>query len=315
MAHRIDSNRLDAAESVFFKRELEAIDKKVYEKKYPQLIARSLIPTIGGVSPWQKVYTWREFDKKGSAKIIADYADDLPRVDVSGEEFSQLIKTLGDSYWYSIDEVQAAKGMGTPLDEMRAMAARYFIESKVDSILATGDAATGMKGLLNLSSTTTFTAGTKTAGGLTWGTIAAPNATGPEVAADLIGIVSKLNETTKGLWSKFKIVLPLEQYNYAAQIRMSTLGDQTALDFVLKVCPFIQDITPWVKCDLAGAGGSTDRMAAYPYDEMVLGALVPSEFEILPAQERNLAFVVNCKATVGGVICRYPVAVAYCDGI
>jgi hypothetical protein len=314
MAHLIQSNRLDAAESVFFKRELEAIDKRVYDKKYPQLIARSLIPTISGVSPYQKVYTWREFDKKGSAKVITDYADDLPRIDVSGEEFSQLIKTVGDSYWYSLDEVQAAKGMGTPLDEMRAMAARYFIESKVDSILATGDAATGMKGLLNLANTTSFTAGTKTAGGLTWGTLVAPNATGAEVAQDIMGLVSKLNETTKGLWSKFKIVLPLEQYNYAAQIRMSTLGETTALEFVLKVCPFIESITPWVKCDGAGAG-STDRMMAYPFDEMVLGALVPSEFEILPAQERNLAFVVNCKATVGGVICRYPVAVAYCDGI
>jgi hypothetical protein len=314
MAHTINSPRFDAAESVFFKRELESIDKKVYDKKYPQLIARSLIPTISGVAPWQKVYTWREFDKKGSAKVIADFADDLPRVDVSGEEFSQLIKTIGDAYWYSIDEIQAAKGTGTPLDEMRAMAARYFIESKIDTILATGDAATGMKGLLNLASTTSFTPGTKLAGGLTWGTITAPNATGPEVAADIIGIVSKLNETTKGLWSKFRVLIPLEQYNYAAQVRMSTLSDQTALEFVMKVCPFIESITPWLKCDGAGSGG-TDRMVAYPYDEMVLGALVPSEFEILPAQERNLAFVVNCKASCGGVVSRYPVAIAYGDGI
>lgn len=313
MAHRIVTDRLDASESVFFKRELESIDKKVYERKYPQLIARSLIPTVSGVSPYQKVYTWREFDKVGSAKIISDYADDLPRVDVKGEEFSQLIKSIGASYQYSIDEVKAAQGMGTPLDDMRAMAARYFIESKIDTILATGDAATGMKGLLNLASTTTYTLGTKLAGGLTWGTLVAPNATGPEVANDILGLVSKLNEVTKGLWSKFRVVMPLEQYNYMAQVRMSTLSDKTALQFVMEVCPFIDTITPWVKCDGAGAD-STDRIVAYPYDEMVLGALVPQEFEIMPAQERNLAFVVNCRASCGGVVSRSPVAIAYADG-
>lgn len=314
MAHRIDSDHFDAAESVFFKRELEDIDKRVYEKKYPQLKAMSLIPMIKGVAPETRVYTWREFDKKGAAKIIGDYADDLPRIDVDGAEYSQIIKDIGDSYQYSIMEVKAAaKGMAN-LDELRASAARYFVEEKIDSILSLGDAASGLKGILNLASTTTFTAGTKVAGGLTWGTMAAPNATGEEVASDIIGLVSKLHETTKGLWDSFNIVLPLAQYNYAAFKRLGTNNDTTALAFAKSVCPFIKNITPWTRTTTAGAG-STARMAAFPDDDTVLGALVPRAYEILPAQERNLAFVVNGTASCGGVICRYPVAVGYADGI
>lgn len=314
MAHRIDSDHFDAAESVFFKRELEDIDKRVYEKRYPALMATKLIPMITGVAPETRVYTWREFDKKGAAKIIGDYADDLPRIDVDGAEYSQVIKDVGDSYQYSIMEVKAAaKGMAN-LDELRASAARYFVEEKIDSILSLGDAASGLKGILNLANTTAFTPGTKTAGGLTWGTVAAPNATGEEVAADLIGIVSKLHETTKGLWSSFKIVLPLAQYNYAAFKRLGTNNDTTALAFAKSVCPFISDVVPWTKCTTAGAG-QTARMAAFPDDNMVLGALLPRQYEILPAQERNLAFVINGTASIGGVICRYPVAVSYGDGI
>ena len=156
--------------------------------------------------------------------------------------------------------------------------------------------------------------GTKVAGGLTWGTIAAPNATGDEVAQDLMGIVAQIHAATKGLWSKFRIVLPIEQYNYAASKRLGSNSDITALDFALKTSPFIQDIKAWYRCDGAGGGG-TDRMMAFPLDSDVLGAVVPREYQTAAPQERNYAFVVNGRVSTAGFICRYPVAVAYGDGI
>lgn len=308
------SVRLDAAESAFFLRQLEAVDQQTYEVRYPALRARSLIPTQPNIPDWARVYTWREYDKFGTAKFIANTADDLPRADAKGAEASKIIKPLGASYGYDIFEVKAAAAMGTPLDAMKANACRYAIENKVDSVLALGDTKHNLQGLLSLTSTTSFTVGTKQAGGLTWGTLAAPNATGDEVAADLMGIVSNLVDATKGLWARFKIVLPIKQYNYAAQKRLGSNSDTTALRFALDNSPFIESIEPWYRCSGAGAG-ATDRMVAYPLDPMVLAGIVPMEYTPMPVQQENLEYIINAIATCAGVVARYPVAISYGDGI
>lgn len=309
--------RLDSTESVFFKRELESIDQRVYEKKYPQYLARSLLPTQDGVDPTAKVYTYRMFDTVGKAKWIAQMSDDLPRGEAFGEEASQLIRPLGAAYGYSIYDIKAAVRMGTPLETMKAMGARRAVEEKIDLSLSLGDSTVGVKGLLTLSSTTSFTPSTKAAGGTTWGTLAARNATAEEVAGDIMGLCNKLVETTKGAFNRFRIVLPIEQYNYAASIRLGDGSDVTALKFAQQNSPFIESVTAWYRCDAAVSNSvlSNDLMCAYPYDPEVVAALVPEEFTIHPAEQRNLEYIINTTASCGGVVCRYPVAVGYCSGI
>lgn len=306
--------RLDASESLFFQRQLEEIDRKIYEIRYPQFKARQLIPVQAGIPEWARVYTWREYEMFGASKFIGNNADDLPRVDAKGTETSKVIKWVGDSYGYTMMDIKAAAKEGTPLEDIKARAARRAIETQIDEILSTGATAHNLQGILSLSNTTSYTVGTKAAGGLTWGSLAAPNATGDEVAADIMGIASKLVETTKGVWERFRIAMPIEQYNYAAQKRLSSQSDITALQFALKTSPFIESITPWHRCDTAGAG-STDRMVAFPPDPEVVAAIVPTEFTPMNPQQRNLEWVINCIASCGGVVCRYPVAVAYADGI
>ena len=118
-----NETRLDASESIFFKRQLESIDQRLYETVYPENKARSLIPTIAGVEDLP-VYTWRMIKQFGKATIVADMADDVLRSDVSGEEQSQLIKTIASSYAWDIDEIKFASRVGTPLDFLKAMSAR-----------------------------------------------------------------------------------------------------------------------------------------------------------------------------------------------
>ena len=287
--------------------------------RYPALIARQVIPTFQSVADWAHVYTWREWDKKGNAKVIANAADDLPMADVTGVENSQIIKMLGAAYGYDIREIKAAAAMNVPLDAMRAEACRYAVEQQIDATLATGDADNKLYGLLNLDSGSlaspvqTYTLSTKAAGGLAWGTLAAPKATGQEVANDLIGIASKIVETTKGIWSKLRIVLPIPQYNYAASTRLNAINDTTALEFALK-SSFIESVQPWFRCTGAGAG-ATDRMAAFPGDPLVLGGIVPMEWSPQAPQLRNLKYVINTIASCGGVVNRYSVAMLYADGL
>lgn len=306
--------RLDAAESVFFKRQLEAVDRTLYETLFPENKARTLIPTQGGIPDWARVYTWRMFEQFGKAKIAANMADDIPRADRTGSEDSKIIKPVTSSYGWDIFEVKAAAATNTPLDALKAVAARFAIETEIDEILAIGNTQNNLTGLLNLSSTTSFTVSTKAATGLT----AWSGASADEIAKDLFGIVSAIMVAMKGaggpMFSRFTIVLPISQYALIAQKRMGDGSDSTVLRFVLANSPWIEAIEPWHHCTGAGSG-ATDRMVCYPKNPLVLAGLVPMEFTTLPPEQRNLEFVVNALATVGGVVCRYPVAVSYGDGI
>lgn len=318
---RVHQNRLDQGESAFFLRGLEQIDQKAYMRRFPALQARQVIPTFESVEQWASVYTWREWTPVGSAKIIGNAADDLPMNDLTGQEFSQMIKDVGNGYMYSLKEIKKAAAMNTPLDSSRAETARMTTEQLIDQLLATGNATNNLRGVLSLDSTSipvaqrvgTFTLGTKAAGGIAWGTLVAPKATGREVANDLIGFASKIVEDTKGIWSSLNIVLPIAQYNYAASTPVNSINPTTALQAAL-AAGFIASIRPWYMCSGVGAG-ATDRMAAFPSDAAVLGGIVPQEWTPLAPQQKNLAFTVPCVASCGGVVCRYPIAMRYADGL
>lgn len=306
--------RLDAAESVWFKRQLEFIDKTMYETVWPENKARSLIPTAGGIPDWAKVYTWRMFDRFGKAKIAANMADDIPRADRSGQEQSKMIKPVTAAYGWDIFEIKAAAATGVPLDAMKAVAARYAVETQIDEILAIGSAAHGLEGLLTQSTFNNVTPTTKTGGGTVWTIAAKPD----EIAQDLFNLCTQTINAMKGaggpVFQKFTILLPITQYGMIAQRRMSEFSDITILNYVLKNSPFVEAIEPWYR--LAGAGsGPSDRAVAYPRNPMVVTGIVPMEFTTQPPDQRNLEFVINCLSTTGGVVVRYPVALAYCDGI
>lgn len=305
--------RLDASESVWFNRELEYIDKQVYETIFPDNIGRTLIPTQQGIPDWAKTYTWRMFEKFGQAKIVANMADDIPRADVSGSEATKIIKPVTSSYGYDLFEIKAAAATNTKLDALKAMAARFAIETEVDDILANGDSVHNLSGLLNLASTTTYTLGTKAAGGKTWA-VATPD----EIADDIAGAINAILDAMKGaggpVFRKFQIVIPTAQYGIIAQKRMGDGSNTTILSFLLNNNPFIDSIESWHHCDAAGAG-STDRMAIYPKNPLVLAGIVPMEYTTMPPEQRNLEYVVNALSTCGGVVVRYPVAVCYADGL
>lgn len=305
--------RLDAAESVFFQRELESIDETVYKHVFPEFLSRQLVPIQPNVPDWASAYTWRMFEEYGRAKVIGNMADDLPRADANGKETTQLIKRIGASYGWDVMEIKASAALGRGLDSLKAIAARRAIESEIDDILALGNANYGLEGILNLTGAATYTLSTKALGGVTWGTLAAPNASAQEMVDDLMGIASARVEATKGAFTRFSIVLPIPEYNLAAQTPLGDNADKTVLQFVLSNSPYIEEIRPWFKAGTADSG--SPRMACYPKSPLVVAGLVPMEFTPFPAQQKNLEFVVPAMGACGGVIVRYPVAVAYANGI
>ena len=92
------SQRLDADESVFFARELEHVKAQSYDVQYPELTATKNIPVSSEAGPGAETITYQQYDSVGFAKIISNYATDLPRVDLKGKEFTAKVKSIGASY-------------------------------------------------------------------------------------------------------------------------------------------------------------------------------------------------------------------------
>lgn len=304
------TERLDAAESVFYKRQLEYIAPQLYNVRYADLMARQLIPTIGGVPEWANVFTFRGLEQFGAAKVVTAYSDDLPRADASGAESSQIIKTYGASFGYNRDEIRAAMAMGVPLQELKARAARRAIDQAIDTALATGDSANGLSGILGTGTDYSANLATKSGGGLTWA-----NGSPDEIALDIFELCSRIIAKVKGAFTRFRIVVPIEQDNLITQRRMGDGSNLTIKQFVLQNSPYVESITGWYKCDLAGASGTKDMMQAFPGDPQVVGALVPQEFKVEMPQDRNLETVVNCTARCGGVVTFFPPALGFMNGI
>lgn len=301
---------LDANESAFFQRELEFVKSNTYDVKYPELKARRLFPLNPEADPGATKITYQQYDQTGMAKIIANYADDLPRADVKGKEFSSPVKELGAAYGYTIKEIRSSTMVGKKLDQRRSNAARRAIAQAENKFAFIGDTATGLPGFLSNANVPTVTIPADGTGASKLWTAKTPAL----ILRDLNLLANSPAVNTKGVEVSDTILLPLEQFTYIASTPRSDNSDTTILKYFLANNPFIKQVE-WVN-ELAGAGaGSTDRAVAYRRDPMALTLEVPSDFEQLEPEKRNLEFIIDCIESFGGVIIYYPLSVAFGDGI
>lgn len=302
--------RFDSNESLFLQRQLDFIKTQTYDIKYAELKARKLIPVSSEADPGAEKIFYRSYDQTGLAKVIANYADDLPRADVKGQEFFAAVKTLGASYGYNLQEMRAAVYGNVPLEQRRANAARRSIAQLENSISFFGDAATGLQGLLtnpNIPSVTIPADGTGSS--KLWST-----KTPDQIIRDLNLIANSIPSVSLGVEIPDTLLLPISQYNYIASTARSANSDTTILNYFLQNNPYIKQVE-WVN-ELKGAGpSSTDMIFAYRRSPEVLTMEVPSDFEQLELQIVNLEYKVPCIERFAGVLIYYPLALAFGTGI
>ena len=143
--------RFDSAEdaSVFFARELDYVKAQSYDKEYPELTALKLFPVSHEVPEGAETVTYYGYEKTGFAKIISNYATDLPRADVKGTPTTAQIKSIGASYGYSMQDMRASRLAGKSLDTRRGEAAKYQIDRLMNKIAWAGDEEAGLVGILS----------------------------------------------------------------------------------------------------------------------------------------------------------------------
>lgn len=302
--------RADAGESVFFARQLEYVRAKTYDVEYVALSAMALFPIDTSVPAGATRITWRQWDGVGVAKIIANYADDLPRVDVQALEMSTPVRSIGDSYGYDVQEIRSAQFAGVALDAKRASQARKAVDEAFNRYAWYGDAVSGLPGFLsNANIPAVVLQADGTGSSKLWST-----KTPDQKIRDMNAVVNAVFTTTKGIHKATDLWMPLAQYTDIASTPRSANSDTTILDFFLTANPFIKQVIPVFELTGAGAAGA-DRMVAAEnnIDNYQMNIVMP--FMQHPPQPRNLYFEVPCEARFGGVTIERPLAFAYADGL
>lgn len=317
MSNKIQSINLDDATTIFFARELEYIKARSYDVEYPALKATQLIPVSSEADPGAEVITYQQYDKVGMAKIISNYADDLPASDVKGKEFTARVRPIGSSFSYNIQEIRNAQMAGKPLEQRKANAARRSVEQKINKIAWFGEEEYGLQGFVDNPNVTRV----KVADNDDSTSTKFEDKTPDEILKDMNDLANNIVDLTNGVEMPNTLLLPIKQYTHIASTARSKNSDTTILEYFLMNNPFI-DTVEWVN-ELKGAGVGIDGVIAAGEDVMIaydrnpdkLTLEIPQDYEQFAPQERNLAFVVNAHARTAGVIIYYPLSVAIAEGI
>lgn len=299
----------DSNESAFFLRELEYIKAKTYDTKYKNLKAKMLIPVDTSADSGASQITFQRYTKVGIAKIISDYADDSPRVDIYGDEVSKKVYRIGNSYGWDRDEIRRSRMAGKKLDQRRANASKRASDEKVNKIAWLGDSSYNINGLINYPGITEYTVPVGASTSKLWST-----KTPDEILEDLWKIVDAVVSSTNGVEIPNTMLLPVTQYNLIANTRVTDGDTNTILNYFLDNSPYIEKIEWLTELKGAGAGG-TDRYMVYPKDPDHLTLEIPLPYTTLPPEQKGYGFEILTETKTAGVMVYYPLSIAFGDGI
>lgn len=316
----VNTGHFDADETLFLERELTQLRAKMFEVLFPPSLARSFAPKATDIAASADTYSYKVYKPVGLAKLISYKGGDIPRVDVVATEVFGKVRPIGAAYGWDINELREAARLGTQLPEVKARAAKDFIERGIDNCLAFGSLPdengsypdVGLNGIVNNS----LVEGLTVLDGHYWCSstgVINPSPLDPDVVlADLANLVSVIGNFSKDVFKTNTILLPTGHYEYIRQAVFSSLTGESILTVFKRNNPQITTIAPWYKLNSAGAGGKP-RAVAYQMDPMILEAVIPQEFEVMPPEMHGFEFVNNCHARAGGVKIYQPLAMRYMD--
>ena len=283
---------------IWLARQLDYVVSKVYVRLLPAINANRLVPDDTSIPEWIETVTIMQYDAVGMAKVISNYADDLPRVDVRGAAKTTTVKTIGDSYGYNVNELRASRATGIGLDQRKADTARRAIDLKIASIKLNGDPVYGLTGLFNnpnIPEAILPVLGD-------WATL-----TGDQIYTNLVYMAGAYTQQNLGVHLANFLCLAPKAY-IAATTKFITGGvvPMTPLSAFISAFP---SITPEMVWELAGAGTANKDLALmYERNSDNLAHYYVMPFTQLPPDARNLEIVVDCMARSGGVQVFYPLA-------
>lgn len=296
------TGRFDDAASAFLARELTHVRAQVLQVKKAPLNAFQVFPVQTDIPVGAETALQRIYDSVGIAKIIGNYADDLPRADVAGKETAVRVYQLGAAYGYNVRELQNAAFANRPLSALKAAAARNAIDIKLNQLAWYGEAKNNIFGFLNQPNIGEYALKNDGANGST----ALKDKDEATVIRDMNEFLQAIPTATNEVETPNTVLLPPEAYAYLKTTRL-TDSDRTLMDFIQQAHP---EITRWMKVgELKGAGeDGKDVMFAGVFDPTYIKFEIPARFNQLPVEKRNLEYVIDCLSETAGVTVNYPMA-------
>ena len=328
-------------EGVFFQRQLEYIQAQSYDVLYPELKGRTLfaLNTEGGEGI--NTITYRSYDKRGETQIIAGKATDLPRGDIDGKEYSISVKTLGNAFGYSRQELAASKVTGMPLEARKAEATRKSYEEKVNQVIFFGSAENNLHGFYNgpvgapatLVERTTVAGGSLNANATQW---RSGDKTPDDIIADLNTALVEMYESTLQIFRPNMIIMSVADKQLLMNTPRSDLNDTSILKWFLSNNDFItsadqiKDVNEvkgiYPDTGTGGGGaigdvidgrtvGRANGFTVVAMAEENMRVREPFPYMHLPVQMKGLEFEINCYGRFAGVEMIRNAAISHHAGI
>ena len=302
------AGRQDEAFSFFLARELTQIRARVLEVSKAPMNAFRIFPVQTEVAPGAATAIQRIYDSTGMAKVISNYADDLPRADAVGKEVVSKVVTVGDSYGYNTMEIEHAQFAGVNLSMYKAQAARRAVDLKINQMAWFGDADHGVTGFIDNPNLTAVTLAADGTGSSTKFTDKTPD----QIIRDITKLITAINVATNNVENPNMVLLPTEAFDHIVMTPRSQYSDLTILEFLRRSHPDVR-FEKVGELDGAGTAGA-DLMIAGRFDPDVVRLEIPERFRQLPVEKRNLEYVVDCIARVIGVTVTIPMAFSKASG-
>ncbi|XAG93603.1 hypothetical protein [Klebsiella phage vB_Kpn_Y1P4] len=292
----IDANKLDA-HGIWTVNQLTQLLNRQYEQAYPQTGVLELFPVTTELSPVTKNFEWLEFDGVTSAKIIADYTDDLPTVEAMASEKTGKVFRLGNAWFISIDEIKAGQALGSSLSDRKASLAREGHETMVNDLVFKGSAPHNIVSVFDQPNINRLTSAS-------WTT--------PEIAfSELQDLIETIEDVTLGRHHVTNIVIPPSKRRLLTQ-KMPDVTE-SYLAWFKENYPNVTITAIAELEDIDGAG--TKGVLAYEKDPMNMSIEIPERFNMLPMQPKDLHFKVPCTSKCTGLIVYRPLTIAILSGV
>jgi hypothetical protein len=316
------TRRADANETGLVAFALTAVALEAIAYDYPELVFRRLAPLQDGLSPGTEDYRWDELDYRGMAKVIENYADDLPNVAAYIKTNTGRIKSIGDAFEYTKQDIRRAmeaRRLGRQaqvLDVSRVAMAREVMERTKDKIAAVGDTLNQLPGILKNANVTLLTGSTPASGSnKKWTGV---DKTGAEALADLRRMQKTVRVQSKGVHTATTFVMPIEEHEALSYMPLIVGSNEqtTVLEQFIKSQAAMKqpvEVIPWQRCATADAAGTGPRVMAYERSARTVRLVEPLDFEADSPQRVSLTFKVPCESRFGSIYWRRPLGGVYMD--
>ena len=195
------------------------------------------------------------------------------------------------------------------VDDQRGLAAaKYFIEKKIDDILATGDADAGLDGFLTLSTGASGVFIENKSGDLAgdWDV----STTAASAILDDFGIMMA-NFEQYGLFVPDTCILDTNSWTRMIRLQINATSTTTVIEFLSEKYGLTFD--RWHKVNLADSAGTGPRVVLYQKSDDVVSPIISVEPEILPSVWKGTLWETVLHARCGGVRVENPKGILYAD--